>query len=325
MRKLTVISVLFLFVLTYLSYALLPVYVPKRTLEIPYGTPTLRIFEVLQEEGIVRTRISLLMIHAFRKSKLEAGEYEFEGYVTPFEVYEKLSKGIHKLHRIVVKEGSDLYDIGEILEKEGVCKKEDFLRFATDERVPKGYGLSTPTMEGFLFPDTYLFSKNTHPLRVIEVMYKNFLEKTLPIREEASRRGIPLEELVTVASMVEKETFWDEERRLVAAVIYNRLRMRMKLQIDPTVIYALKRKNLWKGSLSKRDLSFDDPYNTYLYFGLPPTPICNPGLPSLWAALNPARINHLYFVLDPETGRHNFSSNYLNHVENVNKLRRFGR
>lgn len=325
MKKLILTSLVFFLLLLYISYAFLPVYLPKRVVEIPYGTPTLRIFEMLHDEGVVRSRLSLLVIHILKKSKLEAGEYEFEGYVTPFDVYEKLSKGIHKLHRIVVREGSDIYDIAEILDREGVCKKEDFLKFATDESVPRSYGLSTATMEGFLFPDTYLFSRNTHPLRVIDTMYRNFLEKTVRIRKEAAQRGVSLEELVTVASMVEKETFWEDERPIVAAVIYNRLKMRMKLQIDPTVIYALKRKGLWDGRLSRDDLSVDDPYNTYLYFGLPPTPICNPGLSSLRAALRPAKVRYLYFVVDPRTRRHIFSTTYAQHRENVSRMKRLRR
>ncbi len=325
MKKILLTALAFFLGLLYLSYTFLPVYIPSKTVEIPYGTPTLKIFEMLHEEGIVRNELSLILIHVLRKSKLEAGEYEFEGYVTPFDVYEKLSKGLHKLHRIVVVEGSDIYDIAKILEKEGVCKAEDFLRYATDESVPRSYGLSTPTMEGFLFPDTYFFSKNTHPLRVIDTMYRNFLEKTVDIRKEAAEKGIPIEELVTVASMVEKETFWEDEKPLIAAVIYNRLRERMKLQIDPTVIYALKRKGLWDGRLTKEDLQINDPYNTYLYFGLPPTPICNPGLSSLWAALRPAKVRYLYFVVDPKTRRHTFSTTYAQHRKNVRKLRRFRR
>ena len=325
MKKILLASLLFFLALIYLSYAFLPVYIPQKTVEIPYGTPTLKIFEMLHKEGIVRSRLSLIVIHVLRKSKLEAGEYEFEGYVTPFDVYEKLSKGLHKLHRIVVVEGSDIYDIARTLEKEGVCRAEDFLKYATDESVPRSYGLSTPTMEGFLFPDTYFFSKNTHPLRVIDTMYRNFLKKTVDIRKEAAEKGIPIEELVTVASMVEKETFWEDEKPLIAAVIYNRLRERMKLQIDPTVIYALKRKGLWDGKLTKEDLQIDDPYNTYLYFGLPPTPICNPGLTSLWAALRPAKVRYLYFVVDPKTRRHIFSTTYAQHRKNVRKLRRFRR
>ncbi|RLJ70646.1 UPF0755 protein [Hydrogenivirga caldilitoris] len=322
MRKLILISTLFILTLGYLTYAFLPVYVNTKTIDIPYGTPTLSIIDTLYSEGLIRSRLSLIVIHAFRKDKLEAGEYEFSGYVSPFDVYEKLSKGLHKLHRIVVVEGSDLYDIAEILEAESVCKKEDFLRYATSETTAKSYGLSTPTMEGFLFPDTYFFSKNTHPLKVIDTMYRNFLEKTVDLRPSVAERGLSLEKWVTIASMVEKETFWEEEKPLIAAVIYNRLKKGMKLQIDPTVIYALKRRGAWNGNLKKIDLQIEDPYNTYLYFGLPPTPICNPGVSSLKAAIEPADVEYLYFVVDPKKRRHIFSSTYSQHRKNVARMRR---
>ncbi len=322
MKKLIPLIILFVASLLYLAYAFMPVYVETKTVDIPYGTSALKVIETLHKEGIIRSKLSLIIIHALRKDKLEAGEYEFSGHVSPFDVYRKLSRGIHKLHRVVITEGSDIYDIADILEKKGVCKKEDFLKFATSEQVPRGYGLSTPTMEGFLFPDTYLFSKNTHPLKVIDTMYRNFLKKTVDLRPQVAKKGLSIEEWVTIASMIEKETAWEDEKPLVSAVIYNRLKRRMKLQIDPTVIYALKRKGMWEGKLTREHLKIDDPYNTYLYFGLPPTPICNPGLSSLKAALQPADVSYLYFVADPKTRRHIFSSTYSQHRQNIAKVRR---
>ncbi len=322
MRKLLFSGLFFISLLLYVAYSFLPVYVEEKTVEIPYGTSTIEIVNMLHRKGLIRSRLSFAIIHAFRKEKLEAGEYEFKGYVTPFHVYEKLSRGIHKLHRIVVVEGSDIYDIAEMLDRKGICRKEDFLKYATSKEVSRGYGLSSPTMEGFLFPDTYLFSKNTHPIKVIDTMYRNFLEKTAEMRPKVIEKGLSLEEWVTVASMVEKETFWEHEKPLVAAVIYNRLKRRMKLQIDPTVIYALKRQGKWNGNLRKEHLQIDDPYNTYVYFGLPPTPICNPGLTSLRAALEPAKVRYLYFVIDPKRRRHIFSTTYSQHRRNVARLRR---
>ncbi len=322
MRRRLLFTVPLTALVAYIVYIFLPVYVEEETVEIAYGTPTIEIVNILKEEGIIRSRLSFLLIHALRKEKLEAGEYEFDGYVTPFEVYEKISKGIHKIHRVVIPEGSDVYDIAEILHAKGICRKEDFLRYALSEEVAKRYGLETSTMEGFLFPDTYFFSKNTHPLRVIDTMFRNFMERTKELRKELEKKNLTLEKWVTIASMIEKETFWEEERPLIAAVIYNRLKRRMKLQIDPTVIYALKRRGLWKGKLTKEDMQIDDPYNTYVYFGLPPTPICNPGLSSLRAALYPADVDYLYFVIDPKRRKHLFSRTYSEHLRNVNRLRR---
>ena len=323
MKKVYALLLIVLLLISLVAHSLMPVYVSGKTVEIPYGTPTLRIVEILHDEGVIRSRLAFVILHTFLKSKLEAGEYEFDGYVSIFDVYRKLSKGIHKLHRIVVREGSDLYDIAELLESKGICSREDFLKYALSEEVPRSFGINSPTMEGFLFPETYLFSKNTHPLKVIEKMHLTFLERTKELREELKERGeLSLEEWVIIASMIEKETHLDSEKPIISAVIRNRLKKRMRLQIDPTVIYALKRNNLWNGRLTKKDMSIDDPFNTYLYFGLPPTPICNPGLSSLRAALYPARVKYLYFVVDPDRKRHIFSTTYSQHLRNVARLKR---
>ncbi len=308
--------------LVYILYSFLPVRIGNKTIEISYGTPVPEIIDLLYEEGIIRSKLSLIILHIINREKISAGEYEFSGIVSPFDVYEKLSKGIQKLHKVTIPEGSDLYAIAKILDKAGVCGEEEFLKFATSESVARRFGLDTPTMEGFLFPDTYFFRKNTHPLVVIETMHRNFLDKTSSLRKKLAQKKLSLREWVTIASMIEKETAWEDEKPLVAAVIYNRLKKGMKLQIDPTVIYSLKRRGLWKGVLTRKELSIDDPYNTYVYYGLPPAPICNPGLSSLRFALEPAQVDYLYFVADPETKRHIFSSSYTQHVRNVLRVRR---
>ena len=323
MKKLYAFLFLAFSLVSFIAYSFMPVHLSDKTVEIPYGTPTLRIVEILREEGIIRSILPFVVLHTIMKSKLEAGEYEFDGYVSVFDVYKKLSKGIHKLHRIVVREGSDLYDIADILERKGICSREDFLRYALSEEVAKSFGINSPTMEGFLFPETYFFSKNTHPLKVIRKMHQTFLEKTRDLREELKEQNeLSLEEWVIIASMIEKETYLESEKPIISAVIRNRLKKRMRLQIDPTVIYALKRNGLWRGALTKEDMGVDDPFNTYLYFGLPPTPICNPGLSSLRAALHPARVRYLYFVVDPDRRRHIFSVTYNQHLRNVARLRR---
>ena len=301
-------------------YTFLPVRVEKKTVEIPYGMPSHKIALELYREGIIRSPLSFLLIHAIKRSKLEAGEYEFEDWVYPWDVYRKISRGLKKLYRITIPEGYDLYDIAKTLEENHICKAEDFLKYALSEETARKYGLKTHSMEGFLFPDTYFFSKNTHPLRVIETMHGNFLRKTQELRKELPKKGMSLEEWVIIASMIEKETSKKEEKPLVSAVIQNRIKKGMKLQIDPTVIYALKRRGLWDGSLSLKDLRFDDPYNTYAYYGLPPSPICNPGFDSLKAALEPAKVDYLYFVADG-AGGHRFSSSYVEHIKNVRLYR----
>jgi len=321
--KRLVLAFFFVFSMGFFAHAFLPVRVESKSVEIPYGMPTYSLAFELYREGVLTNPLSFLFIHAIKRSKLEAGEYEFDGLVYPWEVYHKISKGLKKLYRITVPEGSDLFDIAKLLEENKVCKAEDFLRYALSEETALRYGLKTHSMEGFLFPDTYFFSKNTHPLRVIDVMHKNFLRKTEELRKELEKKGMSLEMWVTIASMIEKETSKTEEKPLVSAVIHNRIKKGMKLQIDPTTIYALKRHNLWDGSLSLKDLRFDDPYNTYVYYGLPPSPICNPGLESLKAALEPANVDYLYFVADGKGG-HRFSSSYEEHVKNVRLYRNGG-
>ncbi len=302
----------------FIFYSFLPVKTEEKTVEIAYGTPTKDIALQLYREGLLRNPMSFILIHAVYKKKLEAGEYEFVGFVFPWNIYEKLSKGLKKVYRITIPEGADLYDIARILEENRICSAKDFLKYALSEETIRRYGLKVSSMEGFLFPDTYFFSKNTHPLRVIDVMHKNFLRKTEELRKNL--KELSLEEWVTIASMIEKETAKSEERPLVSAVIRNRLEKGMKLQIDPTVIYALKRKNLWDGRLTLNHLRLGDPYNTYVYFGLPPSPICNPGIESLRAVLEPAEVDYLYFVADG-SGGHYFSKTYQEHNRRVREFR----
>ncbi|MDW8096905.1 MAG: endolytic transglycosylase MltG [Aquificaceae bacterium] len=303
-----------------IAYSFLPVRLEKKTVEVAYGTSTLRVAFLLYEEGLIRSPLSFLFLQSVKRGKIEAGEYEFEGLVFPWEVYEKLSKGLRKVYKVTIPEGSDLYEIARLLEEKGICSSEDFLNYALSEDVAKKYGLKTHTLEGFLFPDTYFFSKNTHPLKVIDTMHKNFLRRTQELRQRLAEKGLSLESWVTIASMVEKETAKPEERPLISAVIHNRIKSGMKLQIDPTVIYALKRKGLWEGKLTPSHLREEDPYNTYYYYGLPPSPICNPGLDSLKAALEPAPVDYLYFVADG-SGGHNFSRTLEEHNRWVRELR----
>ncbi len=319
MLKFIISAVPFIFLFFYIFS---PVSVKEKTVYIKKGSTVSDMARVLKEEGIIRTEISFILIHIFKRENLKYGEYEFKGLITPFEVYEKISKGEHKLYRIVIPEGSDIFDIGEILEKKGILEKEEFIKAALSEETVEKYGLNTPSMEGFLFPDTYYFSKGISPERIIEVMFNNFLKRTENLRRKLKDKGLSLEEWVIIASLIEKETHIEEEKPIISAVIYNRLNTGMKLQIDPTVIYALKRRGLWKGKLSKEDLKIEDPYNTYVYPGLPPSPICNPGLSSLKAALFPADVDYLYFVYDPNSRRHIFSRTYKEHLKNIKKIKR---
>lgn len=315
-RRVYIIFFLLLVLSAFLVHTFSPKSVKRKDVEIDYGLSSIKIAVKLYREGLIRNPLSFLSLHLLFKKKLEAGEYEFDGTVFPWDVYFKIARGEKKLYRITIPEGSDLYDIANTLQEHGVCSKEDFLKHANSPETAKRYGLNVHTMEGFLFPDTYFFSKKTHPVKVIDVMHKNFIKRTQKLREELQQKGLTLEKWVTLASMIEKETAIKEERFLVSAVIHNRIKKGMKLDIDPTVIYALKRKDKWKGVLTRKHLLIDDPYNTYMYKGLPPSPICNPGLDSLEAALKPAEVDYLFFVATGDGG-HAFSSNYTKHADNV--------
>jgi len=307
----------------YVAYEIVkPIYIEPKVVEIKYGTPVPDVAKKLENEGIISSKYYFLILHAFKRGKLEAGEYEFKGFLSIYDVYKVLEEGKTKLYKITVKEGDDLFEIAENLERNNICNGEDFLRYALSEKVAEKYNLNVPSMEGFLFPDTYYFSRNTHPLKVIDVMYKNFLSKTQEMRRELKKKNLSLETWVIVASMIEKETFLDKEKPLIAAVIYNRLKRGMKLQIDPTVIYVAKRNGFWKGKLLKKFYKLDDPYNTYMYYGLPPGPISNPGLASLKAALYPADVDYFYFVADRYGRRHYFSRTYVEHLRNMRKAGR---
>ncbi len=319
-RRIYIFFLLILVLFIFIIYAFSPTFIKKKDVEIDYGLSSLNIATKLYKEGIIRNPVSFLTLHLLFKKKLEAGEYEFDGTVFPWDVYFKISRGEKKLYRITIPEGYDLYDIANVLQDYGISSKEDFLKYAISAETAKRYGLNTHTMEGFLFPDTYFFSKKTHPIRVIDTMHKNFLKKTQKLREEVKQNNMTLETWVTIASMIEKETALKEEKHLVSAVIHNRIKKGMKLDIDPTVIYALKIKNKWNGVITKKDLLIDDPYNTYVYKGIPPSPICNPGLDSLEAALKPAKVDYLFFVARGDGG-HVFSSSYNQHVNNVRLYR----
>ncbi len=317
---LSLATVSLLVVLIYLIYIPVNLSTPK-LINIPHGTPTLEVARRLEEEGVIKNRLSLLLIHALYRKKLQSGEYEFKGELTPLKVYEILSKGKVKLYTITVPEGSDLLDVADILHNKGITDRGRFLTLVFNPATPQRFGIDSPTMEGFLFPDTYRFPKETAPEKVVEVMFRNFLSKTRKLRAELGTKGLSLKEWVIVASMIERETALKEEKPLIAAVIYNRLSLGMKLQIDPTVIYSLKLYGKWDGKLKPEDLKVNSLYNTYIFNGLPPTPICNPGLDSLEAALYPADVDYLYFVADGKGG-HLFSRSYEQHLKNIKRIYR---
>ena len=291
--------------------------------EIPRGLSNSSIAYRLAENGVVRSRIAFEVLCRWKPpASLQAGEYFFERPVTPAEVFRKLAAGRVFVHAVTVPEGKTMKEIAELMEREGLANRMEFLAAASDASQVRDLAPKARNLEGFLFPETYQFPRRVTPERIVEVMVKRFREVWGKLQKETGAGdGRSVTAVVTLASLVEKETRVAEERPVVAGVFHNRLKRRMALQCDPTVIYALEMANRHDGSLTTKDLKFKSPYNTYRNAGLPPGPIANPGEASLRAAVNPPKVDYLYFVANAEGG-HFFSSTLAEHNRNVTRYRR---
>lgn len=289
-----------------------------KIVEIPQGLGLAAITEKLEGEGVVR-KAEVLFFSAFLSGthrKLKHGEYVFSAGEAPYTVHRKLRRGEVSLKRVTFPEGITLVQMAEILDASQIVSREEFLAIAENsEYSTKKLGVDVSSLEGFLFPDTYFFARDCSAEKVIETMLDRFREVYATLGIASPQPDI--KEIVTIASLIEKETAFSAERPLVSAVIRNRLRKGMKLEFDPTVIYALGEK--FDGNIRKKDLSFPSPYNTYVVSGLPPGPIAAPGLDSIRAALEPAGVDYLYFVANGG-GRHFFSTTYRDHLNAVNKV-----
>lgn len=286
-------------------------------LMVKQGASARGIAKQLEGAGVVRNAYLFLAIHALRgKQTLKAGEYSFHQPATALEVYDRMARGDVYFHTVVIPEGYNIFDIAQALETSGLTTKDAFLEVARGERtLVADMDPQAPSLEGYLFPDTYHFSRTQTARDMAAAMVKRF-------RQEAQALGINgnFHHVVTLASIVEKETSMPSERSLIAGVFANRLTRRIGLATDPSVIYAALLAGRYKGTIYQSDLTFDSPYNTYKYSGLPPGPIANPGRASLEAALRPLRTDHLYFVADNKGG-HNFARTLDEHNRNVANYR----
>ncbi|MCY3826384.1 MAG: endolytic transglycosylase MltG [Candidatus Dadabacteria bacterium] len=289
-----------------------------KIVEIPQGLGLSAIAEKLEVEGVVR-KAEVLFFSAFLSGthrKLKHGEYVFSAGEAPYTVHRKLRRGEVSLKRVTFPEGITLVQMAGILDASQIVSREEFLAVAENsEYSTKKLGVDVSSLEGFLFPDTYFFARDCSAEKVIETMLGRFREVYATLGIASPQPDI--KEIVTIASLIEKETAFPPERPLVSAVIRNRLRKEMKLEFDPTVIYALGEK--FDGNIRKKDQSFPSPYNTYVVSGLPPGPIAAPGLDSIRAALEPADVDYLYFVSNGG-GVHVFSSTYRDHQNAVKRL-----
>ncbi len=291
------------------------------------GYSTRRIATELQGAGIIRSKEAFILWHYFRRRRsLKAGEYLFDKPANTIGIQKRLRRGDVYFHTVVVPEGYTTFDIARAVQDAGLGSAEDFLKVAqSDTALIADLDPAAKSLEGYLFPETYEFTRMMTMHDMAAAMVKQF-------RQAASQAGLlpnaalgmtegtdpsrPLHELVTMASIVEKETSVPAERPEVASVYFNRLNKRIALDADPSIIYAELLAGTYQGALHHADMSFSSPYNTYRNAGLPPGPICNPGRSSLEAAMHPAATDYYYFVADAQ-GHHRFARTMEEHNKNV--------
>ncbi len=287
--------------------------------EFPHGTGSLAMAEQLVRAGVVRSRWEFLLARtASRTRVLQAGEYKFDHAASPMEVVDRISRGDVFYYELVVPEGRNLFDIAAAAEQLGLFPAAKFLEAARNPAAIRDLDAAASTLEGYLFPDTYRVGRKTTPDQLCRIMTGKFRTAWKTLHTEAN-----VHRTVTLASLVEKEGKLADERPRIAAVFENRLRIGMKLDCDPTTIYAALLEDRYSGVIHRSDLDSDHAYNTYRHAGLPPGPIANPGLASIRAALAPAESDSLYFVARGDgSGGHEFSSNIAAHEGAVERYRR---
>jgi len=294
----------------------------KETLvDIPKGTDTRHMARLLQQAGVIRFDWQFLLARAIRKdARLQAGEYRFHTPASVWTVFDRIVRGDIFYHQVRVPEGHNIFDIANTLENQKLISSEAFLKVARDPALIRDLDPQAPSLEGFLFPSTYRIARHTTPEQVCRMMTDEFRSvwKELNPAPETD-----IHTIVTLASLVEKESAVPQERPQVASVYTNRLRQGMRMDADPTVIYAALLENRYRGAIYRSDLDKDHPYNTYRHAGLPPGPIANPGRGALEAALRPAETEFLFFVAKPDgSGSHEFTTDLAEHNKAVLNYRR---
>lgn len=282
--------------------------------EIAPGTSSQGMGRLLEERGIIRSRYAFAVVRMLKHGTLKAGEYRFDHPDSVFAVYDRLRRGDVYYRVVTIPEGYNLFDIATAVEAAQLTTHDDFLAAAQKNTLLiADLDPQAASLEGYLYPDTYRFQRSDTAMTILHAMVKRF-------RQEAAQIGLTsdVHRIVTMASLVEKETPVAADRPLVASVMENRLRGNMPLMTDPTVIYAAMLENRYRGTIYQSDLERDSAYNTYRHAGLPPGPICSPGAASLKAALHPAITDYLYFVADPGGNGHSrFAKTLEEHQHNV--------
>jgi len=316
---------IFLLVLAAIAWAGFTVLAPvgptaETFVDILPGTPTMQIASQLKEQGLIRSKYVFEAERLAKGGTLKAGEYRFDHPEKMSEVYARLERGDVYTIPVTIPEGSNLFDIAQRIESANLGTKEKFLAAAhSNVTLIADLDPAATSLEGYLFPDTYRFERRATPQQIQAAMVKRFRQTTATLNLHTNYHRV-----VTMASLIERETPVNTERPLVASVFENRLAKEMPLMTDPSVIYAALLDGRYRGTIYASDLQADSPYNTYRYPGLPPGPICNPGIDSLKAAMNPAKSDYLYFVAasaDP-SGKSRFSATLEEHAHDVQQYRR---
>ncbi|MGQ9732047.1 MAG: endolytic transglycosylase MltG [Candidatus Zipacnadales bacterium] len=308
--------------LLWFHQALLPVGPGEaRLIEVPKGAGCQYIAALLHREGLIRNQVAFQL--ALKRwgltSALQAGYYELAPHMSAKEIASLLASGHVATVKIIVPEGFTRSQIAQRVAQAGLCSEEEFLAAAVPPTVADlGLPLRGNSLEGFLFPDTYVFEYGTEPSAMVKAMVRQFKQRIVKgMAADLAQTTRSLLEIVTIASLIEEEAHVEKDRALIASVIYNRLNRGMPLQIDATVLYALGKH---KPRLTYRDLTVDSPFNTYRHKGLPPHPITNPGEASIRAALHPARTEFLFYVAKPD-GSHQFTKTYVEHQRAIRAIR----
>ena len=290
-----------------------------QVVEIKPGMTLKQVAPFLSEKELL-SEPSTFMLYTYlqgEQNHIQAGEYRFSPSMPPRDILEALTSGMAVLYTVTIPEGYRITDIAGLLEAKGLVDKPAFIEATRNRELLESLHIPSGSLEGYLYPETYKFSKAGGARRIVQTLLNTFKERVLqPERvQQAEAMQFTFHEIVTLASLIEKETGLAKERKLISSVFHNRLAKKMRLQTDPTVIYAMVD---FDGNIRKKDLSIDSPYNTYKHFGLPPGPIASPGLESIQAALDPDESDFLYFV-SRKDGSHQFSTNYKDHIRAVQK------
>ena len=288
--------------------------------DIPTGSSFLKLTEILNDAGMIKSRILFYGLAVTRRalSSIRAGEYEFNTSMTPSDVIAKLLRGEIKTYKVTIPEDFSVKEIAARLMEFKLIDEESFFELAEDKEFLSSVGIKADSIEGYLFPETYYFDRSMSTRQIMKQMVTEFRKKVTPaMLDRANKMGFSVQQYITLSSIIGKESGNDAEKPLISAVFHNRLKRKMRLQSDPTAVYDLEN---FEGAVKRSHLRRNSPYNTYIISGLPPGPIANPGLVSLKAALYPAGVNYLYFVLQRD-GFHFFSSSLEMHNRAVSRYR----